>query len=123
MRVRLSYSSELEEAPAKMADLLAKELKALDDSTKLLHTALTLIQTDPSYAGASAKIIDDVRKKLNSFDFVLADCHAVLSGYDAQVNPVPVPEQVVVPEPERKTVSPPEQRPSVKAGADAYKVE
>jgi|7_EtaG_2_1085326.scaffolds.fasta_scaffold01558_14 hypothetical protein len=120
MRVRLSYSSELEEAPAKMADLLGKELKTLEDSTKLLYTALTLIQTDPSYAGSSAAIIDDVRKKLNGFDFVLSDCFAVLSGYDAQTNPQqPVAQQ----EPEQKTVSPPEQRPSVKAGPENYKVE
>ena len=121
MRVRLSYSSELEEAPAQMADVLAKELKSLDDSTRLLQTALTLIRTDPTYAGTAADIIDDVRKRLNGFDFVLSDCFSVLTGYDAQINPQPKP--VVQPEPEPKTVSPPEQRPSVRSGADAYKVE
>ena len=123
MRVRLSYSSELEDAPGKMADLLGKELKTLEDSTKLLHTALTLLQTDPAYAGSSAKIIDDVRKKLNDFDFILSDCFAVLTGYDNHINPSldPAPEQE--PPPEERIVSPPEQRPSVKAGPDNYKVE
>jgi len=123
MRVRLSYSSELEDAPGKMADLLGKELKTLEDSTKLLHTALTLLQTDAAYAGSSAKIIDDVRKKLNDFDFILSDCFAVLTGYDNHVNPSPEPAPEQEYPPEQNTVSPPEQRPSVKAGPDNYKVE
>ena len=86
MRVRLSYSVELEDVPESVAQLIEDEAgqlsycdHAIDEINNLLREA------DPPVESALKKI-DKVRQVLGSIDQRLNECESILQGYGSAMN-------------------------------------
>jgi len=93
MRVRLSYSVELEDVPESVAQLIEDEAghlsycdHAIDEINSLLREA------DPSVESALKKI-DRVRQILGSLDQRLNECEGILQGYSNAINQPDTPPQ------------------------------
>ena len=95
MRVRLTYSVELEEVPDAVAELIEGELYRVDNLKENIGQAYeALCQEDP-HLDLVAKSIDKARKALSDIDTRLNECANILAGYERAIEP-PQPE----PEPE-----------------------
>ena len=103
MRVRLSYSVELEDVPESVAQLIEDEAghlsycdHAIDEINSLLREA------DPSVESALKKI-DRVRQILGSLDQRLNECEGILQGYSNAINQpaAPQPQPDTPPQPAR----------------------
>jgi Ran GTPase-activating protein (RanGAP) involved in mRNA processing and transport len=86
MRVRLQYSSNLEDTPLVMSNLLRKQVEILIKTASLLEKSLDILDTDPKYTQISVDLIDDVRKQMNDVDLMLNDCCGILQGYITVTN-------------------------------------
>ena len=73
MRVRLQYSSNLEDTPLVMSNLLRKQVEILIKTASLLEKSLDILDTDPKYTQISV-------------DLMLNDCCGILQGYITVTN-------------------------------------
>tara|TARA_R100000005_G_C4978821_1_gene189248 strand:+ start:1224 stop:1607 length:384 start_codon:yes stop_codon:yes gene_type:complete len=119
MRVRLQYSSDLEETPSVMSKILRTQADNLKKAALLLDKSLDLIDIDNKYIESSLSLIDDVRKQMNDIDLMLNDCGGILQGYvsvkkQPEITQPPAQQPAPVPQstrgswnPETKTYNPP----------------
>lgn len=77
MKVKLSYTVDLDDVPNEVSTLL--NLKTNLEYDKLMDTVYDALN-QKNYFGA-IQSIDSVRKKLTNIDMVLSDCQSILTGY------------------------------------------
>jgi len=95
MRVRISYSVDIDNVPQETCELLRKKAGELEVALNSLEDAAHSLDTrDPDLTSA-CKMIDKIRQKLADVDATLADCHGILAGLEEayeQMNNPPPPE-------------------------------
>ena len=94
MRVRLSYSVELEDVPDSVSELIESELFRIDQAKLNIGKALEGLNQDEPHLDLVAKSLDKARQTLGAIDTRLNECESILAGYERAVNP---PEQPQVP--------------------------
>ena len=92
MRVRLSYSVELEDVPESVAQLIEDEADQLSYCRHVIEEINNLLrEADPSVESALKKM-DKVRQILGSLDQRLNECESILQGYDNAISTPSTPE-------------------------------
>ena len=81
MRVRMTYSLEMDDIPIEVAGLLQKRVKELHDAMDLIEDAVQRLSGDKPNVKMDASAIDLARQKMASFDLTLADVHGILTGF------------------------------------------
>lgn len=104
MRVRLSYSVELDEVPDSVAELIEGELYRLENAKETIGKALEGLSHEEPHLDLVAKSLDKTRQLLASIDVRLNECESMLAGYERAINPPPQPQ---APAPPRTSYEPP----------------
>tara|TARA_Y100000592_G_scaffold84776_1_gene136079 strand:- start:3617 stop:4030 length:414 start_codon:yes stop_codon:yes gene_type:complete len=100
MNVRISYGTELEGIPDKIADMLNKPDRILSRSRDKLDLAIeVMLDSDGKYAGTAVQMLDDLRQSLAAADQVLMEAQTILEGYASATTAQPDPEPILEPEP------------------------
>jgi len=94
MRVRLSYSVELDEVPETISDLIDDELGRLSYCDHVTTEIVEQLKREDPEITSCLKKIDRVRRALGALDLRLADCESLLEGYVQAIKPQE-PQQVV----------------------------
>ena len=81
MRVRISYSVELEDVPQEVVRLLETANNQVTDVRDVIDELVAEIENDASSADRIAKIISDLRESLAKIDHQLADSDSIIQGY------------------------------------------
>ena len=81
MRVRISYSLEIDEIPSEVSALIQKKTSDLHEAIDLVEDACERLQEKNASVEMVANTIDRSRQKLAAFDTVLADAHGILIGW------------------------------------------
>lgn len=81
MRVRISYSVDLEDVPLEVARLLDGSLNKVCLIRDELETLIYDIEKDTIDAHRAGKIIQELRQDLAKLDHELADSDSILQGY------------------------------------------
>ncbi len=95
MNVRISYGTELEGIPDKIADMLNKPDKILSRSRDKLDLAIeVMLDSDGKYAGTAVQMLDDLRQSLAVAEQALMEAQTILEGYASATTaqPEPIPE-------------------------------
>ena len=103
MRVRLSYSVELEDVPDSVAELIEGELYRLENAKQDIAKALEGLSQEEPHLDLVAKSLDKARQTIGAIDVRLNECESILGGYERAMNP---PE-----EPQQQMMAPPMSRP------------
>ena len=94
MRVRISYGIDLADAPAKTAKLVEEALQELTSKLDMLHKGMFLLENE-SLIDSAPEWLDKTRQGMTEADQILADAHAIISGYvSVKNNPEPTTEPV-----------------------------
>ena len=92
MRVRLSYSVDLDDVPSEVSNLIEKKIKLLHDALDLTEDATVRLHEKEVDLQITADVIDRARQKLAEFDLTLQDAQAILEGMiEAQKPQAPLP--------------------------------
>ena len=86
MRVRISYSVDLEEVPSESHRMLKQGVEELDKICKALSEHSTNIKEGNLSEERTLLVLQDLRKKMMAVDFKLADNIMILTGYHAAKN-------------------------------------
>jgi hypothetical protein len=93
MRVRISYSLEMDDIPAEVSTLIQKKTGELHEVIDLVEDACERLQEKSANVEMITDAIDRARQRLAEFDLVLADSHGILAGWieakDQIKNPPP----------------------------------
>lgn len=93
MRVRISYSVDIDNVPHETCELLRKKAIEMEAVLNSLEDAAHSLDTKDPDLGIACNTIDKIRQKLADIDFALSDCHGILSGlidvYEQINNPQP----------------------------------
>ena len=82
MKVRINYSTEVDEITKKLSDLTKATVMPLQVSAELLNSTSVILKHDGNNAVSySHQTIDRVRKNLAEIDEMLADTQGLMSGY------------------------------------------
>ena len=114
MRVRLSYSVELEDVPDSVAELIEGELFRIDEVKQSIGKALEGLSQDEPHLDLVAKSLDKARQVLGAIDVRLNECESILGGYERAMNPPEQPPQQMappMPAPQQAPTQPREERP------------
>jgi hypothetical protein len=96
MRVRLSYSVELEDVPDAVAELIEGELYRLENAKEGVGKALEALSHEEPHLDLVAKALDKTRQLLGAIDVRLNECESILAGYERAMNPPePQPQPVI----------------------------
>ena len=87
MRVRLSYSVELEDVPDAVAELIEGELYRLENAKEGVGKALEALSHEEPHLDLVAKALDKTRQLLGAIDTRLNECESILAGYERAMNP------------------------------------
>jgi hypothetical protein len=87
MRVRLSYSVELEDVPDSVAELIEGELFRIDRAKEKIGKAYQTLCKEEPHLELVVKSIDEARQSLAAIDVRLSECENILLGYKQAVNP------------------------------------
>lgn len=87
MRVRLTYSVELDEVPDSVADLLEDELHRVEEVKETIDTILAALTEKEPHLELAAKSIEKARNSLSAIDTRLSECGNILAGYERALNP------------------------------------
>ena len=113
MRVRISYGIDLADAPAKTAKLVEEALEELSSKVDMLHKGMFLLENE-SLIDSAPEWLDKTRQGMNDADQILADAHAIISGYvEVKTKPeqIPTPQNV-----SSDPAQPAEEAPDVRKG-------
>lgn len=92
MRVRLTYSVELDDVPSEVSDLIEKRIKVLHDAADLVEDVIVRLREADSDIQMVAVAVDRAREKIAKFDLTLQDAHGILEGLiEAQEPQAPTP--------------------------------
>ncbi len=81
MRVRISYSVELEHVPTECERMLYDAAAELHELTSEVSDLCALVHKKDLNASVMTEVFDAARKKLAQVDAVLADNHLIMQGY------------------------------------------
>ena len=81
MRVRISYSVDLDDVPAECARMLHDSLEHIEEIKEKIASIANEIDDDKVQAWLIKDKIERCRKILAKFDSILGDNHAILEGY------------------------------------------
>lgn len=130
MRVRLSYSVELEDVPDSVAELIEGELFRIEQAKESIGRAYKALCEDEPHLGLVAKSLDKARQTLGAIDVRLNECESILAGYERAIEPPEEPQQHLapsIPRPAMPAPTPPQPReerpthPNVDPETGAYK--
>ena len=96
MRVRLSYSVELEDVPDSVAGLIEEEMFRINNAKEKIAKAYQTLCGDEPHIELVIKSVDQARQVLGAIDLRLSECESILQGYKQAVDPA---EQTSVEEP------------------------
>ena len=99
MRVRLSYSVELEDVPDSVAELIEGELFRIESAKECMVKALEGLSQEEPHLELVAKSLDKARQTLGSIDLRLNECESILGGYERAISPPEQPQQQMMPPP------------------------
>ena len=100
MNVRMSYSTELEKVPEKVAEMMEKPDKLLIDNSRKIDLICDVLQeSNGKYSATAVQMIDELRLVLSQVDQELMECQQILEGYVQAIAPKPPPQ----PEPKQET--------------------
>ena len=83
MRVRISYSVELEEVPQEVIRLLDESLNKICMARDMVETLMYEIENDAISPDRSKTTYKEIREELAKVDYELADSDSILQGYHA----------------------------------------
>ena len=86
MRVRLSYSVELEEVPEQVAQLIDDEWETISHCDHLVREVVDILRVEDPSMDSSLKKIDKIRQTLGSIDLRLNECQNILQGYKQAID-------------------------------------
>ncbi len=81
MRVKISYTVEMEEVEKEVAEIMARAAEDLDHAYHEIVGLQNLMETQTGDLNRNLESIDFVRRKMMKADQVLDDCHSILQGY------------------------------------------
>jgi hypothetical protein len=81
MRVKISYTVELEQVEREVAKIMKKATEELDHACHEVVGLHHLLETQTGDMNQSLESIDFARKKMMKADQVLEDCYSILQGY------------------------------------------
>lgn len=81
MRVKISYTVELEEVEGEVAEIMEKAARYLDDAYHEVSGTQRFIDTGTGKLDDYIGSIDFIRRKMMKADQILDDCHSILQGY------------------------------------------
>ena len=81
MRVKISYTVEMEEVEKEVAEIMAKAAEDLDHAYHEIAGLQNLMETQTGDLNKNLESIDFIRRKMMKADQVLDDCHSILQGY------------------------------------------
>ena len=87
MRVRLTYTVELEDVPDSVAELIEGELYRIDNVKESIGHAYNALSQDEPHLDLVAKSLDKARQTLGAIDVRLSECESILAGYERAMNP------------------------------------
>ena len=81
MRVKITYTVELEDVEEEVSEIMSKATEALDFCYQELVRIQLDLDTKASNIENQVHMIDVIRRKMMKADQVLEDCHSILQGY------------------------------------------
>ena len=81
MRVRISYSVELDDVPSECARMLEEAKQHVDEVTATLESLIDQLEDGRAIGWQVKSRIDSCRQELAKFDAILADNEMILQGY------------------------------------------
>ena len=81
MRVRISYSVELEHVPAECERMLYNAAAELQELCTDVSDICSLVHKKDVNPSVTSEVFESARKKLAQIDAVLADNHLIMQGY------------------------------------------
>ena len=81
MRVKISYTVEIEEVEKEVAEIMSKASSDLDEAFHEIVSTQNLIDTQTGNLEQYLETIDLARKRMMRADQVLEDCASILQGY------------------------------------------
>lgn len=83
MRVKISYTVEMEQVEREVAKIMKKAAEELDHACHEVIGLHHLLETKTGNIDQNIESIDFARKKMMKADQVLEDCYSILQGYRA----------------------------------------
>ena len=96
MRVRLSYSVELEDVPDSIAYLIEGEMFRIDNAKEKIGKAYSTLCEDEPHVELVLKSIDQARQALGAIDLRLSECENILLGYKQAIDTPQQPDEPAV---------------------------
>jgi hypothetical protein len=87
MRVRISYSVNLDDVPGECARMLHDSLEQIEEVRDEINSLVKQLDDDKAQGWLSKDKIDRARKKLAELDSILADNDSILAGYFSAKEP------------------------------------
>ncbi len=87
MRVRISYSVELEHVPAECERMLYNASAELHELTSEVSDLCALVHKKDVNPSVMTEVFDAARKKLARIDAILADNQLIMQGYHGAMDP------------------------------------
>ncbi len=81
MRVRISYSVNLEEVPEKSSTLLREAYAQLDKSSRIVRELASDVKNNLISKEALIDAIEEIRIQLGGIDASISDASMIMSGY------------------------------------------
>ena len=81
MRVRISYSVDLDDVPSECARMLEEARQHIDEVTATLENLIDQLEDGRAIGWQVKSRIDSCRQELAKFDAILAENEMILQGY------------------------------------------
>ena len=81
MRVKITYTVELEEVEEQVAEIMSKAVDVLDFSYQELVRIQIDLDSKVGNIEHQVEMIEIIRRKMMKADQVLEDCYSILQGY------------------------------------------
>jgi len=88
MRVRLTYSVDLEDVPDSVAELIEGELFRIDSAKEKIGKAYHILGEEEPHIELVLKTLDQARQDLGAIDLRLSECESILEGYRQAQDPL-----------------------------------
>jgi hypothetical protein len=98
MRVRISYSVDLDDVPSECARMLQEAKQHVDEVTATLESLIDQLEDGRAIGWQVKSRIDSCRQELAKFDAILADNEMILQGYFGAKEQQEQPQQIQQPE-------------------------
>jgi len=111
MRVKISYSTDIEELPKEISDLLERSVDAMHDQLTETESLGYEFAEEEDKAYQLARSVDSLRKYLAKFDIRLQEVESLLMGYLTATNSQEEPQTQSQPQPQVQPQPQPRQSP------------